>query len=120
MNFVLDEMAEVREYCSLIHKARAKAGFNSARYPITDVYVNRYFLPEHRELIAQECNIVGYMDIPPVQYSTVFPQDDYLTVVEGNRAVALSTVQSNWQQCMYNERLQQREEAEKRKKEALV
>lgn len=121
MNFIIDEMQICRDYCSLIHKAREKAGFHSLKYPITDVKINYYFLPEFRELIADECNIAGYMDIQPVEYE--FDNDDiwenvpkhYFLLTEGDKKVLISTVKSDWQQDIFEERSKKRLEAAKRK-----
>jgi len=106
-NFILTEMDIAREFCKLIHRARLNAGFTSIKYPVTDIKVNRYFLPDLRYQIESECNIVGYMDIPPIEYifTTEIPDEKYYHKEQaGNNIVYLSTVRSNWQQEMFEER----------------
>ena len=105
----------------MIHEQRLgwngikRYGFTSLKYPITDVKISRYFLPGSRDLIADECNIVGYMNIPPVEIENE-PPENYFIVREGEDWVAICTVRSGWQQALANEIAQKRYEAEKRKK----
>lgn len=114
---LIQEMKLCRDYCSLIHKARNSVGFSQLKYPITDVKINHYFTLEFRQLIADECNIVGYMDIPPVE--DVFdgsPSGQYEHVTDGDLEVWVSTVKSDWQEELFQKRLEKRTEAEMRKK----
>jgi len=101
---IIEEMRKVREYCSLIHKARRDSGFVSVRYPLISVSLDRYFLPEFRQLIADECNLIGYMDIPPVE-----------TDVSQTTPVVLDTTTTTWQDEMYRERTEKRKQAQLRK-----
>lgn len=116
-NFILTEMKLFRDYCTLIHRARQNAGFASLKYPITDVKLNRYFPPQLREIMADECNIVGYMDVPPIEYLDPFDtlSSCYHKEYENGMSVLISTVRSSWQDDMFKERSERREEALKRK-----
>lgn len=129
-------MQEARAYCKLIHKARDKAGFNSLKYPVTDVKVNRYFLPEYRDLIAEECNITGYYTtknitsvhdgIPAVEYEPLefddYEKNEHYVSEEDShgRKVHLSTIRSKWQQELYDIRTKEREAAVDRKNRDLA
>lgn len=101
---IIQEMQLCREYCTKIHKARQDAGFVSLRYPLVSVSLNQYFLPEFRELIADECNLVGYMNIPPVEYDPDQKED-----------LLLDTSKSQWQDNLFETRTKKREEAELKK-----
>lgn len=115
---LIQEMKLCRDYCSLIHKARNSAGFSQLKYPITDVKINHYFTKEFRQLIADECNIVGYMDIPPVEdvFNYGIPNGQYQYLKDGELEVWVSTVKSDWQDELFHKRLEKRNEAEMRKK----
>lgn len=101
--WIIEEMKICREYCSLILKERTRVGFNSLKYPVITATLDRYFLPEFRQLIADECNLIGYMDIEPVEYEP------------SNIKVKLDIIRTTWQDQLFNERVQKREEAENRK-----
>lgn len=124
--YILNEMKECRAYCALIHKARQSIGFNSVKYPITDVQVNRYFSPEYSDLIKDECGVSGYMDIKPVisilEFET-FPDtnypENYHIETDGERKVAISKLKSSWQDEIYQGQVSRRQEAEDRKKLGL-
>lgn len=130
------EMKEVRLYSSLIHKARVEAGFKSLKYPIIDVKVNRYFLPEHRKLIADECHVYGYycmetvgslhdgipaVEFDPQEFDSYKDRSDYFCTSDASgREVCICTVTSDWQNDIYNERKKSRVEAVKRKTQEEV
>lgn len=110
-NFIIDEMQICREYCSAIHKERQRLGFNSLRYPLISVKINRYFTPEFRDLIAEECNLIGYMDIPPIEY-----YEEVKPFEEGGRIeIKLDDTKSLWQEEIFKDRSRKREEAESKK-----
>lgn len=117
---ILGEMEDCIKYCSLIKRARINAGFTSLKYPITDVKINRYFSPEYRELIAEDCNIVGYMDIPPVEdvFNYGEPKDYHKEELDG-RIVWVCTVKSDWQDDLFQDRNSKRNEAMQRKLEVV-
>lgn len=103
-------MAECRRYCSLIIKARTDAGFSSLKYPVISASLNRYFLPEYRQLIADECNLIGYMsEFPPVVYDQ-----------QQTKPVIIDTTRTLWQQQMADERELKRNKAIKRKENEKV
>lgn len=115
-NPVLKEMAEAREFCSLIHAVRKNEGI-SLKYPLVYVFLSRYFLPSHQDQIARECNIVGYMDFKPI----VFDPDDVndeecVTLSKDGRTVKVCVSRSGWQQDMFDQRSAMREQAEERKR----
>ena len=114
---ILEDMVMTRKLCSMCHKAREQAGFNSRKYPVTDIKISHYLMPQYRELIAEECNSVGYMDIPAVEWDFNKPDNTYIIVEDGDLWVAVSMIRSGWQDEIYNERLKKRELAEKRKNE---
>lgn len=101
-------MAECRRYCALIHKARLDAGFTSVKYPLFTATLNRYFLPEFRELIADECNLIGYMDIPAVEFDWNQKEE-----------VVLDLQRSPYQQELYEERCKRSEIAKAKKNAGL-
>ena len=115
--FILNEMDLCRQYCSAIHKERQNNGFISLKYPLISVKVNRYFLPEYQEIIADECNLIGYMDIPAVElYEDVKYYDTYLEDGEIPKIeILLNCTKSDWQQELAEKREEKRKEAEKRK-----
>ena len=99
---LLAEMAECRRHCTLIIKARLEAVFNSLKYPVISATLDRYFLPEFRKLIADECNLIGYMsEFQPVMFEK-----------RQGCPVILDVTRSAWQQKMCDERLEKRKEAE--------
>lgn len=102
-------MAEVRKYCSLIHKKRKEKGFESLRYPLITATLNRYFLPEHRALIAEECNLIGYMGIPAIEYEP--------TQIE---EVILDITKSDWQEELCKTREEKNKEAKLKKENAKM
>lgn len=118
-DYILKEMEECRAYCSLILRARQNTGFISRKYPITDVKVNRYFFDNnYLDILADECNISGYMDISPIEYIMDFQHKDYLDYhreEKDGRIVYISTTKSDWQKELFDIRSKKREEAEKRK-----
>lgn len=118
---LIDEMDLVRQYATLINRARKNAGFLSLKYPITDVKVNHYFIPELRMVLAEECNIVGYMDIPAIEDVFNYGEtlSNYQIEEEKEHKVWLSTTRSQWQEDLYQERLKKREEAEIKKQNEL-
>ena len=68
---------------------------------MTDVKINTYILPEFREIIADECNIVGYMDIPPIEYDICFNNQSYHTESDGKRTILhISKIKSEWQDVL--------------------
>lgn len=108
-NLQAQEMDICREYCSVISRKRAEAGFNSLKYPLVSVKLNRYFLPVYRDIIAEECNLVGYGDeIPAVEYW----EEEEPYEVTNNIKVSLDTSTSEWQMAMYNARVERRKENE--------
>lgn len=108
--FIITEMEMLRKYCSAILKEREKI-HNSLKYPLISVKINRYFLEPYREVIAEECNIIGYMDIPPVEYyEEVDPYE-----LSGKIEILLDNTKSDWQEELYQKRLAKREENEKKK-----
>jgi hypothetical protein len=113
---LIEEMKLCRKFCSMIHKARNQIGLQSVKYPLTDVKISHYFVPELRDLISEECNIVGYMDIPPVEYDhNPILNEHYVTVTEGEDWVSVSTTRSDWQQEIADKREINRQEALQRK-----
>ena|SRR3990167_2938897 len=110
-NWLIKEMEICREYCSAILRERQQAGFSSLKYPLVQAKVNRYFLPEFRYIIAETCNLIGYMDIPPVEFW--FEKESYDK--SGKIEVELDTTKSDWQEELFKERWKKREEAENRK-----
>ena len=44
--WLIKEMEICRSYCSVILSTRQNSGFNSVKYPLFSVKINRYFLPE--------------------------------------------------------------------------
>ncbi len=110
-NFLIEEMDLCRKYCSAIQKERQKAGFNSLRYPLISVKINRYFLREFREIIAEECNLIGYLGIKPVEYCEQEKSYDET----GEIKVSLDPTKSDWQQEMFNERTAKAEQNQSKK-----
>lgn len=109
MNEIISDMELTRKFCSMIHKARQNNGFNSVKYPITNVIISEYLMPDFRQLIADECNVVGYMDIPAVEYDFEKPTFSEYEILEDSELwIAMSTTKSDWQEKMYQERLEKR------------
>lgn len=100
-----------RKYCSEIIKERNKLGFNSIKYPLITVEVNRYFMPEYRKIIADECNIIGYLDIEPVERLCDVEQFE----LNNKIIIKLDTTKSDWQQLIFETRNKKRLEAQERK-----
>ena len=115
-NFITKEMELCRQYVSAIIAERQKQGFNSLRYPLVTVKINRYFLPEYREIIAEECNLVGYLGIKSVEYY----EEEIPYEKSGEIKIKLDTSKSEWQQKIFEERTEERKKAEGRKKEQKV
>lgn len=116
-DFIIDDMQLTRDICSAVHSFRqSHPPFNSVKYPITNIIISAYLLPDFRKLIAEDCNIVGYMGIPAVEYDVMFKLDDsYVTIQTPTFNVHISTVQSEWQKELYNQRSNKRDEMLKRK-----
>ena len=112
--FILKEMAITRQYCSAILRERVTQGFNSLKYPLISVKVNHYFLPDFADIIAKYCNLIGYMNIPAVEYD----EDAVPYEESGKIEVKLDTTQSAWQQEMFEQRDKARKEAVQRKIDA--
>jgi len=113
--YILDEMDLCRKYCSAILKERQQKGFMSLKYPLIQEKVNRYFPPEFRHIMAEECNLIGYMDIPPIEHE--FDLEPY-EEEKKKIIIELDITVSEWQQKMFDDRTEKRKEAEVRK--ALV
>jgi len=113
-NFILKEMDICRQYCSAIHRERQDKGFNSLRYPLISVKINRYFLPEFRELIAEDCNLIGYMDIKPVEYWEEVESYEQCGIIK----IELDTTKSEWQEKLYKQRDDKRRENNEKKQRA--
>ena len=96
--FILTEMDTTRKYCSKIHHQRQAAGFTSVKYPLVSATLDRYFLPEFRELIEADCNIMT------IEYDP-----------EQENEVVLNTTTSDEQQEVYDKRVKSRKEAQQRK-----
>ena len=109
-DFMIKEMSILRQYCSLIHKERERNGFNSLKYPLISVKLNRYFLPEFRHLIAVECNLVGTCGIEPVQYD----EDEVNYELSNTLKVKLDITKSQWQEELYQERVERRKQIEEK------
>lgn len=111
--FLTDEMSLCRQYCSAIILERQKKGFSSIKYPVITVKINRYFLPEYRSLMAEECNLVGYLTIDPVELL-----EDVETYDKSKRIIVeIDETRTPWQEKIYQERLEKRLLAQKRKEE---
>jgi hypothetical protein len=126
-NFILNEMDVCRAYCTEILNQRQKNGLNSVKYPLISVRVNRYFLPEFRVIIADECNIIGYMDIQTIEYWDDLPKSEMYEywdeekqeiVINGIIKVDIDKTKTTRQQEMFEERSKNRQEAEERKLKA--
>lgn len=108
--WLISEMDICRKYCSAILREREKI-HNSKKYPLIYVKINRYFLPEFREIIADECNLIGYMDIQPVEYWFEVEPYDKTNKIE----VWVDDTKSGWQEEIYQKRVKERDENEKKK-----
>jgi len=109
-SWLIKEMDICRAYCSMILRKRKESGFHSVKYPLISVNINRYFLPEFRDIIAEECNLIGYLGIPPVEYNEEVESYDKT----GQIVVELDTSRSNWQNDLFQKRNNERKLIERK------
>jgi len=120
MSDILTEMEILREYCTLIKRSRKEMGITSEKYPLFTVWVNHYFTPAMKQLIANECNFIGYMDIPPVEYLDQSDMPDGTSFSDGNMQIVIDKQTGHpMQEEMHHARTEARTIAEARKKAGL-
>lgn len=112
--FIIVEMEMCRKYCSAINREREKI-HTSKKYPLITARVNRYFTKEFRDLIAQECNLVGYGEIASVEYLEEKDPNEESGIIE----VWVDDTKSQWQEEIYQDRVKKREENEIKKMKDL-